>query len=179
MDKRRAQVDSAHQTGLKPTLHAFLIVVESGDTEGWKSCRNFSPSGIGDVLACISTTIDPMDKRRPQRDSAHQTGLKPPLHAFLIAGCWCFTRWWRNFRRIEFFALRLWRCSGHPCNNQQSYGQMDVTAEFSRSERSRNIFGRHSNCSGRLVYGREKSPIRLGLENTHGSCLSTHIPQIA
>src|SRR5271154_2987922 len=35
----------------------------------------------------------------------------------------------------EFFALRLWRCSAQPCNNQQNYGQMDVTAGFSRSER--------------------------------------------
>jgi len=36
MDKRRTQADSAHQIGLKPTLHAFLIVVESGDTGGVK-----------------------------------------------------------------------------------------------------------------------------------------------
>src|SRR5271170_5522199 len=35
----------------------------------------------------------------------------------------------------EFFALRLWRCSGHPCNNQQSYGQMDITVGFGKSER--------------------------------------------
>src|SRR6202451_664281 len=87
MDKRRTQADSAHQIGLKPTLHAFLIVVESGDTGRRKSWRNFSPSEIGDVFACISTTIDSMDKRRTQADSAHQIGLKPTLHAFLIAGC--------------------------------------------------------------------------------------------
>ena len=56
----------------------------------------------------------------------------------------------------NFFAFRLLRCSGHPCNNEQSYGQMDVAAGFRRSEKSRNNFGRHSNCSGRLVYGKEK-----------------------
>ena len=56
----------------------------------------------------------------------------------------------------EFFALRLWRCSGQACNNQQNYGQMDVTAGFSRLERSRNNLGRNSNCSGRMFYGREK-----------------------
>ena len=55
----------------------------------------------------------------------------------------------------EFFALRLWRRSGQPCNNQQSYGQMDVTAGFSRSERSINNLERNSNCSGRMFYGRE------------------------
>jgi hypothetical protein len=33
---------------------------------------------------------------------------------------------------------------------------MDVMTGFSRSERSRNNFGRHSNCSGSLGYGREK-----------------------
>ena len=53
------------------------------------------------------------------------------------------------------FALRLWRCSGQACNNQQNYGQMDVTAGFSRLERSRNNLGRNSNCSGRMFYGRE------------------------
>jgi len=56
----------------------------------------------------------------------------------------------------EFFALRLWRCSGQLCSNQQSYGQMDVMVGFSRSERPRNNFGRSSDCSGRLFYGREK-----------------------
>ena len=42
MDKRRPQADSAHQTGLKPTLHAFLIVVESGD-RGWWNAFNALP----------------------------------------------------------------------------------------------------------------------------------------
>src|SRR5271170_3562233 len=32
MDKWTLQVDSAHQTGLKPIRHAVLIVVESGGT---------------------------------------------------------------------------------------------------------------------------------------------------
>jgi hypothetical protein len=56
----------------------------------------------------------------------------------------------------EFFAFRLWRCSGQSCNNQQGYRQMDVTAGFSWSERSRNNLGRTSNCRGRKLYGREK-----------------------
>jgi hypothetical protein len=43
-----------------------------------------SPSEIGDVFACISTTIDPMNKQMEQADLAHQIGLKPALHAFLI-----------------------------------------------------------------------------------------------
>jgi len=38
--------------------------------------------------------------------------------------------------------LRLWRCSGQPCNNQQSYGQMEVTVGFSRSESGRMFYGR-------------------------------------
>ena len=40
-----------------------------------------------------------MDKRMAQAYSAHQIGLKTILHAVLIAGCWCFTRWWWNFGR--------------------------------------------------------------------------------
>ena len=57
---------------------------------------------------------------------------------------------WLEFcqRNFQPFCLQL--------NNQQSYGQMDVTVGFSRSERSRNNFGGHSNCSGRIFYGREK-----------------------
>src|SRR5271154_308960 len=40
--------------------------------------------------------------------------------------------------RAEFLALRLWRYSGQPCNNRQTYGELDVTVGFSRLERSRN-----------------------------------------
>ena len=79
----------------------------------------------------------------------------------------------------EFFGLRLWRCSGQPCNNQQSYGQMDVMAGFNRSERSRNNLGRNSNCSGRMLYGREHgSGLSKSHSTAHGSFLSTHILQI-
>jgi hypothetical protein len=56
----------------------------------------------------------------------------------------------------NFFAFRLWRCSGQPCNNQQSYGPMNVTVVSSRSERSRNNLGRNSNRSGRMFSSREK-----------------------
>ena len=38
---------------------------------------------------------------------------------------------------------------------------MDVTAGFSRSERSRNNLGRNSNCSGSMFYGRENLWIGL------------------
>jgi hypothetical protein len=38
------------------------------------------------VLACTTTTSDPIDRRRPQADSAHQIGLQPTLHAVLIVG---------------------------------------------------------------------------------------------
>jgi hypothetical protein len=47
-------------------------------------------------------------------------------------------------------ALRLWRCSGQPCNNQQRYGQMDITVAFKGSEMSRDNLGRSSNYSGRM-----------------------------
>jgi len=36
--------------------------------------------------------------------------------------------------QAEFFALRLWRCSGQFYNNLQRYGQMDVTVGFSKSK---------------------------------------------
>jgi hypothetical protein len=36
--------------------------------------------------------------------------------------------------QAEFFALILWRCSGQFYNNQQRYGQMDVTVGFSKSK---------------------------------------------
>jgi len=47
-------------------------------------------SEIGPDFACTSATSAPTDKWMVQVDSAHQTGLKPILHAVLIAGCWCF-----------------------------------------------------------------------------------------
>ena len=82
------QVDSAHQIGAETILQGVLIVVESGGTVGkTKAGRNFSPSEIGNVFACTSTTASPMDKWMPQADSAHQIGLKTILHAVLIAGC--------------------------------------------------------------------------------------------
>jgi hypothetical protein len=53
---------------------------------------NFSFSEIGDLFACTSTTSGPLAKWMAQADSLHQIGLKPPLHAFLIIGCWCCKR---------------------------------------------------------------------------------------
>src|SRR5271154_524920 len=45
-------------------------------------------------------------------------------------------------------------------------------------ERSRNVLERHSNCSGKMLYGRENW-IWLDNHSAYGSCLSTHILQIA
>jgi hypothetical protein len=58
--------------------------------------------------------------------------------------------------RAVFFALGLWGCSGQPCNNQQRYGQIDITIGFSGSERSRNNPGTGSDYSGSMFYGRVK-----------------------
>jgi hypothetical protein len=84
MDKQRTQADSAHQTGLKPTLHAFLIVVESGDGGGEKSWRNFLPSDFGDVLATLATTSRAMSKWMLRLDSAGQKGPEITLEGILI-----------------------------------------------------------------------------------------------
>jgi hypothetical protein len=91
MDKRRTRADSAHQTGLKPTLHAFLIVVESGDSGGEKSWRNFLLSDFGDVLANLATTNKAMDKWRLRLDSAGQKGPEITLKGILIVVEGCFT----------------------------------------------------------------------------------------
>src|SRR5271155_5552011 len=118
-----------------------------------------------------------MDKRMAQADSAHQNWSKNnPPHCSD-----CRLMLYKVVMKLwpEFFGLRLWRCSGQPCNNQQSYGQMDVTAGFNRSERSRNNLGRNSNCRGRMLYGREHgSGLSKSHSTAHGSCLSTHIMQI-
>jgi hypothetical protein len=71
MVKRMIQAYLARQTGLKLTLHAVLIVVESGDGGGETSWRNFSPSEIRDVFACTSTTSSRMVKWSVQADSPH------------------------------------------------------------------------------------------------------------
>ena len=126
MDKWMLQADSTHQLGPETILQGVLIVVESGGRGGWKSCRNFSLSEIGPDFACASTTGNPMDKWMLQADSAHQIGLKPTLHAFLIAGCWCCTRGWRCVGGIfcsqtligheNFFAI-YWRGTLPTCQS--------------------------------------------------------------
>jgi hypothetical protein len=58
-----------------------------------KKLAEFFASEIGDIPACIATISDPMDKRRVQGDSTHQIGLKLTLHAVLIRGWRCSTRW--------------------------------------------------------------------------------------
>src|SRR5271170_8445815 len=70
----------------------------------------------------------------------------------------------------EFFTLRNLIRFCLYLNNQCPHGQMDVTAGFSRSERSRNNLGRNSNCSGRMFYGRVSERTcgsESGLTKTH------------
>jgi hypothetical protein len=70
MDKRKPRVDSAHQTGLKPTLHAVLIVVESGDTGGCKNAGGiFHPQEL-EMFLLVSQPVAPSTNgghRRIQR----------------------------------------------------------------------------------------------------------------
>src|SRR5271168_4731776 len=75
-----------------------------------------------------------MEKWRPWLDFARRTGLEITLMDFLnvVEDVITGEMW------AEFLALRLWRYSGQPCNNWQTYGELDVTVGFSRSERSRN-----------------------------------------
>jgi hypothetical protein len=149
--------------------------------EGWKKLAgNFSPSEIGDVFACVSTTIDPMDKWRTQADLAHQIGIKTIPHTVLIAGCWCFTRWWRKFGRIFL---------------PSDFG--DVLANLATTSRAMDRWmlqldsvdqkGPETTLEGILIvvercFTTERSVLGLDQGPKHtanGSCLSTHIPRIA
>ena len=87
-----------------------------------------------------------MDKWRLRLDLTCQKGLENTLEVVLIVVQSGITCTGAEEVRAQFFALRLWRCSGQPYNNQQSYGPMDVTVGFSRSERSRNNFERGFDC---------------------------------
>jgi len=73
MDKWRPQLDSPRQLCPETTIQAVLIVVENGGAvqEDEQVRWNFSPSGFGDVLACISATNGAMDKQMVQADSVH------------------------------------------------------------------------------------------------------------
>jgi len=51
---------------------------------------------------------------------------------------------------------RLWICFAQPYNNQQSYGQVDVSVGFGKSETWEKNLGRSSNCGWKLLYDREK-----------------------
>jgi hypothetical protein len=86
-----------------------------------------------------------MDKWRLRLDLTCQKGLETALEVVLIVVQSGITG--AEEVRAESFALRLSRCSGQPYNNRQSYGQMDVTVGFSRSERSRNNVERSSDCT--------------------------------
>src|SRR5579859_4204484 len=84
MDKRRPQLDLVHSEGLETLLTKFLIVVVGCSTGGKECGGNFSPSEIGNVLACSSRTKGAMDKRIRQLDSARRIGLETTLTDFLI-----------------------------------------------------------------------------------------------
>ena len=87
MDKQMVQADSVHQLGLESILYAVLIA-------GWCFTKwwRFNLVAIGSnfcvprffVLACNTTTSNPIDKRRPQADSAHEIGPKTTLQGVLI-----------------------------------------------------------------------------------------------
>ena len=58
------------------------MVVVSSCTGGEEDVGGiFYPQKLGMFFSCITTIGYPINKRRPQRDSAHQIGLKPALHA--------------------------------------------------------------------------------------------------
>jgi hypothetical protein len=62
------------------------MVVVSCYTGGEEMWSEFSPSEIGDIFACGSTSSSAMIKQMVQADSTHQIGLKQTLHAVLIVG---------------------------------------------------------------------------------------------
>src|SRR5271155_2405698 len=108
-----------------------------------KCCRNFS---LSPDFACTSTTSDPMDEWMLQAYSAHQTGLKPILHAVLIlveSG----GRGGRINAAGIFHSSEIGRRFCLYLNNRQLHAQMDATGAFSASNRSRNNPPRRSNCS--------------------------------
>ena len=56
--------------------------------EGGEVCSGkFLAGGILSVFACGARTSSPMDKRKPQFDSARQVGLETLLIDFLMVGC--------------------------------------------------------------------------------------------
>jgi single-stranded DNA-binding protein len=90
-----------------------------------------------------------MIKYMPWLDSPRLASLETILTRFLIAVERGFTG---EDDRADFFTVTVWGYLGQPCNNQQSYGQINVTVGFSRSERSRTDLGRSSNCDLRVLY---------------------------
>jgi len=125
IDKWMEQPDSTHQIGLGPTLHRVLIL-------GWWCCPRWKVQsslgeiftcGIWDIFTCSSTTKGAIAEWRPKLDSTRQRGTEATLEAFLIVVESGALQVRAEEVRAEFFVLRLWKCSGHPCNKQQSYGQ--------------------------------------------------------
>jgi hypothetical protein len=79
MVKWMAQAYPERQLGLPPNLHAFLIAVESCCREVEERSEGIFPPESWNGFASGSTPSGPMDY------TAHQIGLPPILHAFLIA----------------------------------------------------------------------------------------------
>jgi len=96
------------------------------------SLGRISTIGMFDILAYISTTRRAMDKWRLQPNSAHQIGSETPFVSFLIVGWCCLIDGWKYWP--EFFTLE---CLCLLLNNQGRYWQMNGTAGFNSSNRSR------------------------------------------
>src|SRR5271155_5834215 len=166
MHKWMPQAHSAHQIGPETILQGVLIVVESGGRGGRINAAgifHFSEIGRRFCLYLNNRQSHAQMDATGRFSASNWSKNNPPrcCNCRLLMLYKVVKELW-----VEFFALRLWRCSGQPCNNQQNYGQMDVRAEFSGSERSRNNLGRNSNCSRRMFYSRENLWIRwpIGLD---------------
>src|SRR5271154_4078927 len=95
----------------------------------------FTPE-IEDVFACITTIGDPINKRRPRGDSAHQIGLKPALHA--VTDC-RLVMLYKEVKKpwAEFLSGNLGPCC-LKLKNHKYYGKMETTVGFCSLNRSRN-----------------------------------------
>jgi len=133
MVKRTPRLDSAHQIGPN-TLWVWILIIVGGHQK-----LELKNTKIGDILACGSRTSNAMVKRRPELDSAHQIGLNTLWVRILIVVGGCQKLELKNCENRRRFGLRN--------ENQQCYGEMDTTAGFSASNRSKYALGMDSNYS--------------------------------
>ena len=84
MDKWGPQLDLARRIGLEPILTEFLIVSQSGNTEGRRqNAENIYWRNLN-VFAYSSTTKSRSNKRSLPFDSACLKGAEIPFHGILI-----------------------------------------------------------------------------------------------